>query len=133
MVIKKSIIRFSIPVLIVAVIIGSIAIISKVKKSKEERARQELIEDIERKIDREYRSLKSSFDYYAEIACDWDYSNSTREHAAKKMHELTGFIWHDGWSIYLPNEMKAKIYERKTEIDQALRVKATDNIWKELL
>ena len=133
MVIKKSTLLFAIPVLIIAITIGTIAITSKVKKNKEERARQELKEDVERRIDLEYRNLKSSFDYYAEIACDWDYSKSTREHAAKEMHELTGIIWHDGWSIYMPNEMKVKITERKTDIDQALRIKASENVWKELL
>ena len=133
MVIKKSTLRIAIPIFLVAIIVGAIVISSRVKKNKEERARQELKDDIDRRIDREYRSLKSSFDYYAEIACDWEYSQSSREHATKKMYELTGIKWHNGWSIYMPKEMKEKITERKTEIEQALRSKASDNVWKELL
>lgn len=131
--IKKSTLRWAIPVFLVIAVIGTIAVSSSIKKSKEERARQEVRDDIERRIDREYRSLKSSFDHYAETACDWDYSQSTREHAAKKMYELTGMFWHNGWSIYLPGEMKEKIEERKADVDRALREKAADNVRRELL
>lgn len=131
--IKKSTLQWAIPVVIVVAILGAVLISSAIEKSKEERARQELRDDIERRIDREYRNLKSSFDHYAEIACDWDYSESTREHAAKKMYELTGLYWHNGWSIYLPREMKEKISERKSEIKQILRAKASEKVRSELL
>lgn len=131
--IKKSTLQWAIPVFIVFAILGAVLISSAVEKNKEERARQELREDIERRIDREYKNLKSSFDHYAEIACDWDYSESTREHAAKKMYELTGLYWHNGWSIYLPREMKEKISERKSEIKQILRAKASEKVRSELL
>lgn len=131
--IKKSTLRWAIPVAIVVAILAIVVISSSVKKHKEERARQELRDDIERRIDREYRSLKSSFERYAETACDWDYSESTREHAAKKMYELTGITWHDGWRIYMPSEMREKISERKSDIEIALRARASKNVSKELL
>lgn len=131
--VKKSTLRWTILALLVIAVISTIVVSSSVKKSKEERERQEVRDDIERRIDREYRSLKSSFDHYAETACDWDYSESTREHAAKKMYELTGMYWHNGWSIYFPSEMKEKIKERKDEVDRALRAKAIENVRRELL
>lgn len=131
--IKKSTLRWAIPALLVIAVLGTIVVSSSVKKSKEERARQEVRDDIERRIDREYRSLKSRFDHYAETACDWDYSESTREHAAKKMYELTGLLWHNGWRTYMPIEMKEKIEERKDQIDRALRAKAAENVKRELL
>lgn len=127
--IKKSTLRWVIPVVIVTAVLGAVLISSAEKKNKEERTIQELRNDIER----EYRNLKNSFYYYAEIACDWDYSQSTREHATKKMYELTGLYWHNGWRIYPPNEMKEKISERKSEIEKALRLKASENVRAALL
>lgn len=131
--IKKSTLRWTIPVVIAVAIIGTVIVSSSIKKNKEERERQEVRDDIERRIDREYRSLKSSFDHYAETACDWDYSQTTREHAAKKMYELTGMYWHNGWSIYMPSEMREKIQERKSDIERTLQDKARENVRKELL
>lgn len=131
--IKKTTLFWAIPVAIAAIVIGAIVISSAVEKNKKERAQQELRDDIERRIDREYRSLKSSFDYYAEIACDWDRSDYSRDHAAKKMYELTDIIWNDGWRSYRPYEMKEKIRERKTEIEQSLRSKARQKVRNEYL
>lgn len=131
--IKKTTLFWAIPVAIAAIIIGAIAISSAVEKNKKERAQQEFRDDIERRIDREYRSLKSSFEYYAEIACDWDRSDYSRDHAAKKMYELTDIIWNDGWRTYRPYEMKEKIQERKTEIEQSLRSKARQKVRNEYL
>ena len=131
--IKKTTLLWSILVAVVAIIIGAVLISSKVKENKKERARQELRDDIERRIDREYRNLKSSFDYYAEIACDWDRSDYSRDHAAKKMYELTGITWHDGWRTYMPSEMKIKISERSFDIKQSLRSKAKEKVRKEYL
>ena len=131
--IKKTTLFWAIPVAIAAIVIGAIVISSAGEKNKKERAQQELRDDIERRIDREYRSLKSSFDYYAEIACDWDRSDYSRDHAAKKMYELTDIIWNDGWRSYRPYEMKEKIRERKTEIEQSLRSKARQKVRNEYL
>ena len=131
--IKKTTLFWAIPVAIAAIIIGAIVISSAVEKNKKERAQQEFRDDIERRIDREYRSLKSSFEYYAEIACDWDRSDYSRDHAAKKMYELTDIIWNDGWRTYRPYEMKEKIQERKTEIEQSLRSKARQKVRNEYL
>lgn len=133
--IKKTTLLWSIPIVVVVIIIGVVVISSKVKDNKKERARQELRDDIDRRIDREYRNLKSSFDYYAEIACDWDRSEYSRDHAAKKMRELTDISWHDNSGIsvipYVPSEMKRKISEKSSEIKQALRSKAREKVREE--
>ena len=119
--IKKSTLRLAIPIVIVLTIISVVAISSAVKKSKEDRERQEFRADIERAIDREYRSLKREFDYYAESYFD-SYSSYAREHALGKMRQLTGLFRS---SSYISRH---EIEMQKDEIDKALRAKATDNV-----
>lgn len=133
MIVKKTTLYWVIPTLIVLLTAGTLIITSAQKKKNEERERQVFRESIERSIDREYRHLKSEFDHYAEITCDWDYSDDFRDRAARKMYELTGITWHNGWHTYYPSEMRDKIAERQDDVRRALQSKATENVRNELL
>lgn len=133
--IKKSTIRWVLPIAIVAIVLCAISSSVIIKKNKEKREQQEIRDDIQRRLDREYRNLKKDFNYYAEIACDWDNSLSYRRRAAGKMYQLTGISWLDdgGFDICTPSVMRARIEDEKDAIDIGLRLKASENIEKELL
>lgn len=61
------------------------------QKRKDEKAKQEMIADYERAVDREYKSLVSEYESIVETLNDYDYSYSFRYKYINKLNKLLGY------------------------------------------
>lgn len=111
--------------LIIACVIGYNVYENKVEK---ERASQELKEDFEREVERQYKSLKHEYESYCETLSDYDYSSSFRDRYISKINNLLGEIrYEDVWDFNGTNS-----YKKSGDLD-LLRQQATQKAYSRFM
>lgn len=101
-------------VTLVCLIAGStLWYISHEKKQEKERAAQELKEDFEKEVERQYKSLKYDYDSYCETLSDYDYSYSFRERYVDKLNQLLGENWYNSVSDF----NSSNFYRKSDDLD----------------
>lgn len=112
-------------VLIIAGTLGYNAYENKVEK---ERASQELKEEFEREVERQYKSLKHEYESYCETLSDYEYSSSFRDRYISKINNLLGERrYEDVWDFNSSNS-----YKKSVDLD-LLRQQATQKAYSRFL
>ena len=69
--------------------------------------------------------LKSEFEYYAKIVCDYSYSTDMRSFALGEINQMTGMYWSSDYFF------SWNYKDQLEDIDRALRERAKENVREE--
>lgn len=115
-------------VVVILIISGVIGYNVYEKKAEKERASQELKEDFDREVERQYKSLKHEYESYCETLSDYDYSSSFRSRYVSKINDLLGERrYEDVWDFNSSNS-----YKKSGDLD-LLRQQATQKAYSRFM
>lgn len=126
--VKKSHLIIFCIVAVILIISGLIGYDVYEKKAEKERATQELKEDFEREVERQYKSLKYDYESYCKTLSDYDYSSSLRRRYIGKINDLLGERrYEDVWDFNSSNS-----YKKSGDLD-LLRQQATQKAYSRFM
>ena len=121
---KKNLIMVCIAVSI-SVIVASIAISAYVRKTSEEREKQELMDKFNRAVDREYKYLEREYNSIVDVIKDYDYSDSFRwKYVIKLSDLLDDYEYRRVYADYGISSVLSRIRSNKEKDLTTLKTKA---------
>lgn len=93
------------------------------QRRKDEKAKQEMIADYERAVNREYKSLVSEYESIVETLNDYDYSYSFRYKYINKLNKLLGYTKYStsGFEVSSVNQCIEDLQKNKEDDLKLLR------------
>lgn len=124
MIVKKRNLIIVCIVLSVSVIVATVVISAYIRKSNEERERQELMDKYNRAVDREYKNLKREYNSIVDVIKDYDYSDSFRWKYVIKLSDFVDEYEYRNLYPYDFSSIISRIKNNKEKDMKTLKTKA---------